>query len=80
MTAVVSGGFRWIADRDAIAHAHRDRGRQVRTLCNLPAIDERFGRPAAVRCQTCAEVIQGTSQKPSTPAIQLIPNRRGTHP
>jgi hypothetical protein len=58
MSVVVSQGFRWVADRDAIAHAHRDRGRQIRTLCGLPAIDERFGRPAAVRCPSCTEVAE----------------------
>lgn len=61
MTVVVSQGFRWIADRDRVAHAHRDRGRQIRTLCGLPAIDERSAWPAAIRCDKCQEVAQGLS-------------------
>lgn len=61
MTVVVSGGYAWIAEGDAIAHARTARGRAVRTLCGRPAVDERFARPAAIRCPACQEVIDRTS-------------------
>lgn len=58
MTVVVSSGFRWIAERDRVAHAHRLHGPVTRTLCGLPAIDERYGHPPAVRCPRCTKVAQ----------------------
>lgn len=56
MTTVIANGYRWIALADGVAHAHRTRGRAVRTLCDLPAIDERYARPPVVRCPRCMEV------------------------
>ena len=61
MTVVVSRGYQWIADSDRIAHAHPQRGRATRALCGRPAIDPRYGHPAAVRCPACQEVVDGRS-------------------
>lgn len=60
MTVVISRGYRWIAERDGIAHATPDRGRRhVRSLCGAPAGDERLARPAAIKCPECTEVADG---------------------
>lgn len=59
MTVVIAAGHRWVADRDGIAHAHPERGRAIRTLCRLPAIDEQFARPAIVRCPICSGIAAG---------------------
>lgn len=58
MTVVVSRGFTWIAESDGVAHARSQRGRPTRTLCGRIAVDERFARPAAVRCTRCTEVAE----------------------
>jgi len=59
VTIVVTKGFAWVAGPDRIAHAQRARGRAVRTLCDLPALDERFARPAALRCDRCTATADG---------------------
>lgn len=59
MTVVVARGYVWIAERDAIAHAHLARGKVTRTLCGKPALDPRYAHPAAVRCETCAQRAEG---------------------
>jgi hypothetical protein len=61
MTVVVRHGFAWVAQQDGVAHAQRARGRAVWTLCGRPAIDERFARPAVVRCERCSQVAQGVA-------------------
>lgn len=62
MTVVVSRGFVWIAEAaDRVAHAHRAKGRQTRTLCNLPARDPRYAMPAALRCAACTAIADGVA-------------------
>ena len=43
---------RWVAGPDGTAHAHPAR-RLPRTLCGLPALDERFAWPERGRCLDC---------------------------
>lgn len=57
MTVVVSHGWRWVAEADGVAHATKARGSVTRTLCGRLATDERFARPAVVRCPACQEVV-----------------------
>jgi hypothetical protein len=46
--------YRWTALRNGIAHAHWKR--LPRTLCGLPAIDERDAWPAVARCRACEDI------------------------
>lgn len=57
MTVVIARGYAWMAEADGIAHATPSRGHHTRTLCGRLAIDERFARPAAVRCGDCQTAI-----------------------
>jgi hypothetical protein len=43
-----------IAGADGIGHKVRAKGRATRTVCDLPATDERHAYPARSLCWTCA--------------------------
>lgn len=62
MTVVVLRGFRWIAEADGVAHATPARGRRTRTLCGISAVDERYARPAAIKCAGCLQVADGAAR------------------
>lgn len=57
VTVAVAHGYAWVAGEDGIAHAVPSRGRHVRALCGVLAIDQRWARPAVMRCPDCKEVI-----------------------
>lgn len=61
MSVVIDRGYVWVAERDRIAHAHIARGRATRTVCGQPAIDPRYGHPAATRCPACVARIDGVA-------------------
>lgn len=62
MTVVVSRGYAWIADKSGLAHATLDRGRRLRTLCGIKALDERYAWPAVVKCASCQERVDGVAR------------------
>lgn len=46
--------IRWIAGRDGVAHARRPGS--ARSLCGLPAIDERLAWPERTACPLCVRL------------------------
>ena len=50
---------RWTAGRDGVAHAHVS----GRTLCHVPAIEERDAWPTRTRCPAC--VVATTAKVPA---------------
>lgn len=59
MTVIVLRGFRWVASLDGVAHASPARRAVPRPLCGAPSTDERYARPAVVKCSECLALVDG---------------------
>ena len=61
VSVTVVRGYAWAAGEDGIAHATPTRGRHVRALCGVLALDHRWARTIVLRCPDCMEVMTARS-------------------
>lgn len=53
MTVIRADGLTWVAGKDGTAHATA--GHELRTLCGVRPLPDRYAWPAQRRCSTCVE-------------------------